>query len=446
MLSNTLEEESNLKVHKKKKKKEQGESDSKFTHSSTNSEDNVNSNDKLRKVEATGKQTLIKDSSGQRDAWVELTPQNDNVAMETSPDRHKHKKKKKKYDHESELKKDKQKEKKRKRKIENEEKIESENSAVEPICKRIAVDVSIGDSHVSSKNKSKEKDNIQVGDSHLSSKNKSKVQDNTQVCDSHVSSKNMSKEQDSCENDHLPSELLQQGNKDYRVSDEQDSEQNKNDGVGDIKGEGQKRTRNRKRVRKRKRKNETETVVQKSFSETPKQNITNNSWNWGTGYLESKANNSMPLKDKHKVFQSDSDESEDCHDTVNIQNSSAINNYKTVKEKTFQANSDATYDSSISKQSKSFSGSFYDQDKSSELCSTPKYGGALTKQTEQFTDQPSILSTSYLTNGVAVYSRNRRKQQNNPRQYMEFSKEEQLDTKLTNVSVILQVRGDNLVM
>ena len=430
MLSNTLEEEGNLKIHKKKKKKEQGETDSKFTHSRTNSEDNednVNSNDKLRKVEATGKETLIKDSIGQRDALVELTSQDDNVAMETSPDRHKHKKKKKKY--ESELEKDKQKEKKRKRKIENEEKIESEHSVVEPICKRIAVDVSIGDSHVSSKNKSKEQDDIQVGDSHVSSKNKSKVQDN-------------------CENDNLPSELLQQGNKDFRISDEQDSEQNQNGDIGDIKGEGKKRTKKRKRVRKRKRKNETEAVVQKSFSETPKNNTTNNSWNWGTGYLENKSNNSKSLIDKHKVFPSDSDESEDCRDTDNIQNSSAINtcNYKTVKEKPPHAHSEATYNSPVSKQSKSFSETFYGHDKTSEFSSTPKYGGAITKQTEQFTDQPSVLSTSYLTNGVAVYSRNRRKHQNNPRQYVELSKEEQLDTQLTNVSVILQVRGDNLLV
>jgi len=431
LLSNTLEEEGNLKIHKKKKKKEQGETDSKFTHSRTNSEDNednVNSNDKLRKVEATGKETL-KDSIGQRDALVELTSQDDNVAMETSPDRHKHKKKKKKYDNESELEKNKQKEKKRKRKIENEEKIESEHSAVEPICKRIAVDVSISDSHVSSKNKSKEQDDIQVGDSHVSSKNKSKVQDN-------------------CENDNLPSELLQQGNKDFRISDEQDSEQNQNGDIGDIKGEGKKRTKKRKRIRKRKRKNETEAVVQKSFSETPKNNTTNNSWNWGTGYLENKSNNSKSLIDKHKVFQSDSDESEDCRDTDNIQNSSAIHtcNYKTVKEKPPHAHSEATYNSPVSKQSKSFSETFYGHDKTSEFSSTPKCGGAITKQTEQFTDQPSILSTSYLTNGVAVYSRNRRKQQNNPRQYVELSKEEQLDTQLTNVSVILQVRGDNLLV
>ena len=430
MLSNTLEEEGNLKIHKKKKKKEQGETDSKFTHSRTNSEDNednVNSNDKLRKVEATGKETLIKDSIGQRDALVKLTSQDDNVAMETSPDRHRHKKKKKKY--ESELEKDKQKEKKRKRKIENEEKIESEHSVVEPICKRIAVDVSIGDSHVSSKNKSKEQDDIQVGDSHVSSKNKSKVQDN-------------------CENDNLPSELLQQGNKDFRISDEQDSEQNQYGDIGDIKGEGKKRTKKRKRVRKGKRKNETEAVVQKSFSETPKNNTTNNSWNWGTGYLENKSNNSKSLIDKHKVFPSDNDESEDCRDTDNIQNSSAINtcNYKTVKEKPPHAHSEATYNSPVSKQSKSFSETFYGHDKTSEFSSTPKYGGAITKQTEQFTDQPSILSTSYLTNGVAVYSRNRRKQQNNPRQYVELSKEEQLDTQLTNVSVILQVRGDNLLV
>jgi hypothetical protein len=289
--------------------------------------------------------------------------------------------------------------------------------------------VSIGDSHVSSKNKSKEQDDIQVGDSHVSSKNKSKVQDN-------------------CENDNLPSELLQQGNKDFRISDEQDSEQNQNGDIGDIKGEEKKRTKKRKRVRKRKRKNETEAVVQKSFSETPKNNTTNNSWNWGTGYLENKSNNSKSLIDKHKVFPSDSDESEDCRDTDNIQNSSAINtcNYKTVKEKPPHAHSEATYNSPVSKQSKSFSETFYGHDKTSEFSSTPKYGGAITKQTEQFTDQPSVLSTSYLTNGVAVYSRNRRKQQNNPRQYVELSKEEQLDTQLTNVSVILQVRGDNLLV
>jgi hypothetical protein len=87
--------------------------------------------------------------------------------------------------------------------------------------------------------------------------------------------------------------------------------------------------------------------------------------------------------------------------------------------KIFHAHSEATYNSPVSKQSKSFSETFYGHDKTSEFSSTPKYGGAITKQTEQFTDQPSILSTSYLTNGVAVYSRNRRKQQNNPRQYVE---------------------------
>lgn len=146
---------------------------------------------------------------------------------------------------------------------------------------------------------------------------------------------------------------------------------------------------------------------------------------------------------KHKVFQSDSNDSDDNRETDNAQNSDAACNFDKRESNGTETCHDKNYDMydrSYTKQS--FSSSVYNGGTapggSKTVSVTPSGREIRSKQVLEVVDQPSILSTSYLANGVAVYSRSRGKQQQNLKQYAELSKEEQLNSRLTNVSVVLQ--------
>lgn len=322
------------------------------------------------------------------------------VPMETSPAKQKHKKKKHKHKHEAvdEIQTEQQTEKNRKRKFCTEEKI-VDVSFDEPVGKKKAVN--------------------------------------------------------SCEHDLSLKPSLSQENISIEIFPDSDPAQTKlTIGVADENkmknkilleehGKGSEKKEKRKRIRKRKRKSVAETSFQTQNSDT---NVVKNAWNWNTGKtLYSEPINSNANR-KHKKFMSDSNDSgEDTNTDKSGKHNSSINysyNYDNTKESMHQTQTDTTCNNSYSRQSKSDNQIICDRkpdwNKSVNSIGHVVETGSPNKLSEKIADQPSVLSTSYLANGVAVYSRNRRKQQQNSKQYTELTKEDQLNTKLTNVSVILQ--------
>ncbi|XP_063445135.1 coilin-like [Mytilus trossulus] len=363
--------------------------------------DKEKSEDKLTSNYAENKDTY----SNEKDMQIATSS---SVPMETSPPKQKHKKKKHKHKHETvdNMQTEQQTEKKRKRKHCPEEKIE-DVSFDEPVGKKKAVN----------------------------------------SCELELSLKpSMSQKNNSIErfpdSDSAPTNMT-------KLSSISVAGENKIENtilLGEH-GKGSEKKEKRKRVRKRKRKSVTETPPQTQNLDT---NVVKNAWNWNTG----KTFNSEPINSKangkHKKFTSDSNDSseEDALTNKSEKHNSSINysydyGNTTENKDLTQTDTTVTYNNSYSRQSKSDNQIICDR-KTDWNKSVNRSGYAEetvqspNKRSEKIADQPSVLSTSYLSNGVAVYSRNRRKQQQNSKQYPELTKEDQLNTKLTNVSVILQ--------
>ncbi|XP_076074374.1 uncharacterized protein LOC143045633 [Mytilus galloprovincialis] len=361
--------------------------------------DKEKSEDKITSDYAENKDTY----SNEKDMQI-ATTSSSIVPMETSPPKQKHKKKKHKHKHETvdDIQTEQQIEKKRKRKFCSEEKI---------------VDVSFGEPVGKKK----------AGNSYeldLSLK-PSLSQENIGI--EHV--------------ERFPdSDPAQTKLSSISVADENKIE---NTILLGEHGKGSEKKEKRKRVRKRKRKSVAETPPQTLRSDN---NVVKNAWNWNTG----KTFNSEPINSKangkHKKFTSDSNDSDkDANTNTSGKHNSSMNysyDYGNTTEKMHQTETDTTHNNSYSRQSKTDHQIICDRttdwNKSVNRSGHAVETESPQKVSEKIADQPSVLSTSYLSNGVAVYSRNRRKQQQNSNQYTELTKEDQLNTKLTNVSVILQ--------